>query len=439
MTRYTLNTIFFIFIDILFLIVIFYLSEYMRASISLSILPTFDKINLQKFSFVIFIIIWLMYLEKIYTLHYDFWQETKHIFRAFFLAYLFVFALLTLLKTSLDYSRTFITLYFLLSFTCIPIMKRFVKKQIYKLTYFRKKILIVGSKKQANIFKEEIQKNWYLGLEYDVYNYDTVIIASKGLSKDKINKKITKYLANNSSVYIVPYVTQINFASSNIMEYSNIRFNTIQIENKLLLKRNILLKRLFDYLFTLMILPIFTLLHILISLVIKFDSKGSIFFKQHRLGQNDNDFLCFKYRTMREDSDVLLTKYLQENPLEIEYYEKYHKYMNDPRITKVGKFLRSTSLDELPQVINVLKGEMSLIGPRPYMLKESYKIGDIQEFILKVKPGITGLWQVSGRNNLTFKQRNKLEVWYIKNWSLWDDFVILIKTLKVVLTKLGAK
>ena len=93
----------------------------------------------------------------------------------------------------------------------------------------------------------------------------------------------------------------------------------------------------------------------------------------------------------------------------------------------------------MPQIINVLKGEMSFVGPRPYMLNELDKLGSFKEFILKVKPGITGLWQVSGRNNLTFKERNKLEVWYIKNWSLWLDFVILIKTIKVVLLKVGAK
>jgi len=142
---------------------------------------------------------------------------------------------------------------------------------------------------------------------------------------------------------------------------------------------------------------------------------------------------------MYENSNELLKTYLAKHPEEIEYYEKYHKYKNDPRITKIGKILRATSLDELPQIINVLKGEMSIVGPRPYMLNELDKLGSFKEFILKVKPGITGLWQVSGRNNLTFKERNELEVWYIKNWSLWLDFVILIKTIKVVLLKVGAK
>jgi undecaprenyl-phosphate galactose phosphotransferase len=181
------------------------------------------------------------------------------------------------------------------------------------------------------------------------------------------------------------------------------------------------------------------LIHIVVVIAIKFDSKGSIWFKQKRLGKNDIDFEVYKYRTMYENSDELLKDYLQINPDEVIYYEKFHKYKNDPRITKVGKILRATSLDELPQLLNVLKGDMSLVGPRPYMINESEKLGDNQHFILKVKPGITGLWQVSGRNNLTFKERNQLEVWYIKNWSLWADFVILIKTIKVVMGKVGAK
>jgi undecaprenyl-phosphate galactose phosphotransferase len=142
---------------------------------------------------------------------------------------------------------------------------------------------------------------------------------------------------------------------------------------------------------------------------------------------------------MYENSDNLLEIYLKNHPEEIEYYETYHKYKNDPRITKIGNILRATSLDEMPQILNILRDEMSLVGPRPYMLEESEKLGDSKQFILKVKPGITGLWQVSGRNNLSFKERNKLEVWYIKNWFFWDDFIILIKTIKVVLMKIGAK
>jgi len=438
MKKYLLNSIVIV-IDILSLVSIFYLTLYLRSSLQGLGVPVLNTLLLKDFSFVIFIIFALMYYEKIYTLRYDFWQETKMVLKSLVLAYFIVLALLALSKTALEYSRLFITLYFALSMIIIPIVKRYGKKLIYAFSFFKKKVLIVGDDDQIEIFKKEFTDNWYLGMECDKRKYDTVIISSKDMTLDRINEKITKYLDKKSSVYVVPYVTDINFANSNIMEYSNIRYNTIQIENKLLIKRNIWIKHAFDFFVTLMIVPFFLVVHLIISLAIKLDSKGAVFFKQHRLGKNDVDFLCYKYRTMHENSDELLQKYLKDNPDEVDYYDKYHKYQNDPRITRIGRILRTSSLDELAQVINILKGEMSLVGPRPYMINESDKLGDNQHFILKVSPGITGLWQVSGRNDLTFKERNELEIWYIKNWSLWADFVILIKTIKVVFGKVGAK
>jgi undecaprenyl-phosphate galactose phosphotransferase len=434
------NYLLMLLLDILTLIVVYELSIATRVFFSeLFGLSPFMPISLQDFSFVIIITLSFLIYEKIYTMRYDFWQETYKIFKALLLAYFVVLAVLMLLKTSFEYSRLFLTLFFLYAMIVLPVMKRLSKSFFYKFPFFKKRIFLVGDAKQVQDFKEEFAKNWYYGIVYDAKRYDTVIISSKGLSLEEIDRKISQYLDEHSSVYVVPYVTSINFANSTIMEYSNIRYNTIEIENKLLRKSNLYIKQLFDWLITLMILPFFSLLHLGITLLIRLDSPGSIFFKQYRLGKNQQIFVCYKYRTMYENSEELLQKYLQEHPEEVAYYEAYHKYKNDPRITKIGRILRATSLDELAQVINVLKGDMSLVGPRPYMLNEVEKLGDKKDFILKVKPGITGLWQVSGRNNLTFKERNELEVWYIKNWSLWADFVILVKTVKVVLSKVGAR
>ena len=436
--KYLLNSIIIV-IDILALISIFYLAVYFRIGITSSSVPIFNKLLLSDFSFVIFIIFALLYNEKIYQLRYDFWQETKKIFRSLVLAYFIVLAMLALSKLSAEYSRLFIAIYFLLALVLMPIVKRYTKKIVYRLDFFKKRVLIVGHESAVETFKDEFKKNWYLGMVFSKEVYDTVIISQKDMSVEEVNTEIETYLSKTSSVHVVPHVTSINFASSNIMEYSNIRYNTIQIENKLLIQGNIVIKKAFDFFFITLISPLFLFLHILIAFLIKIDSKGAIFFKQHRLGKNDNDFICYKYRTMYENSDDLLKEYLKNNPQEVEYYKKYHKYQDDPRITKIGKFLRSTSLDELAQIINIYKNEMSLVGPRPYMLNESDKLGKKQHVILMVQPGITGLWQVSGRNNLTFAERNSLEVWYIKNWSLWNDFVILMKTVKVVLLKVGAR
>jgi undecaprenyl-phosphate galactose phosphotransferase len=428
-----------IILDILFLVGLFYITSYFRTTVSIENIPFFNEIRLQHFSFIIVIIVFLLYIEKIYILKYDFWQESYKVIKSFFIAYMLVLAILALSKTNLDYSRLFLTFYFLLGLLFMPIFKRYSKKILYKIDFFKTKVLIVGVENEIKQFEKELHDNWYLGMVSSHHNYESVIIISKSLEAECLNSYISQYLQEHRELFIVPYITDINFAHSSIIEYSNIRYNTILVENRLLLLSNIWIKNIFEYILTILILPLFFILHLLISWLIKLDSKGSVFFKQKRLGKDAKPFFCYKYRTMYEESDAILEKYLKNNPDEVIYYEAYHKYKNDPRITKIGKLLRATSLDELAQIINVLKGEMSLIGPRPYMLSEAKKLGENQKFILKVKPGITGLWQVSGRNNLTFKERNELEVWYIKNWSLWGDFVILIKTIKVVLLKVGAK
>jgi undecaprenyl-phosphate galactose phosphotransferase len=343
------------------------------------------------------------------------------------------------MKSNQDYSRLFITIYFILASILIPITKRYSKKFLYSFDFLKKRVLLIGDESQKKRFIEEFKDNFYLGQICSRESYDFVIIISKGVDADRLERLIREYIDSSDGLYIVPYLKDINFAYSTIMEYSNIQHNSIYIENRLLIKQNIWLKDIFDKLIATLIMPLFAIVHIVISILIKLDSRGSIFFKQPRLGKDNRDFLCYKYRTMYENSDNLLSEYLKNNPEEIDYYNRYHKYRDDPRVTKIGKILRSSSLDELPQIINVLKGDMSLVGPRPYMLSEADKLGDSRDLILKVKPGITGLWQVSGRNNLSFQERNELEVWYIKNWLFWDDFIILIRTIKVVLMKVGAK
>jgi undecaprenyl-phosphate galactose phosphotransferase len=171
----------------------------------------------------------------------------------------------------------------------------------------------------------------------------------------------------------------------------------------------------------------------------KEEPNQSIFFTQDRIGEERKTFVCYKFRTMYKDGDNILEKYLKENPDEVDYYNKFHKYKKDPRITQIGSMLRRTSLDELPQIFNVFKQEMSFIGPRPYMISEEIEIKKDLDMIVSVKPGITGLWQVSGRSDVDFNSRVDLDIWYIQNWNLWMDFMIFIKTIRTVLVSNGAK
>ena len=379
----------------------------------------------------VLIILFLFYYEGIYSFRYDFWQEIKKIFRAFIFSFLII---VTLFAFAGKKDFIFIIEYFALLFILFPIYKRVIKKIIFKFSFFKERVKILD---KSDKIRNEIDKNWYLGMSNDNKNFSIVLINSKDFNLKELDEIIEKYLYNKK-IYLIPYLNEIDFSNSEIFEYHNIRTNIINVENKLLKKSNVFLKTILDSVLALTILPFFIIAHLIISLLIKMDSKGSIFFKQKRVGKDGKIFICYKYRTMYENGDEILKEYLKKHPEEVEYYKKYHKYKKDPRITKIGKFLRVTSLDELPQIINVLKGEMSFVGPRPYMIEELNKIGD-KEIIFKIKPGITGLWQVSGRSNLTFKERVELDKWYIKNWSLWKDFVILIKTVKVVFLKVGAK
>ena len=425
--------------DISWMVVIFFTALYIRQNIKIDGLPEFSPIALKDFLFVIFVIFLLFYYEKIYDFRFDFWQDILKIFKSLIMAFFIVFSILALTKTNLQYSRLFIVIYFIVAFVTFPLFKRFLKMTLFRFDYFKEKVLIIGKSNDKESFINELNENWYLGSIYSENEYDKVIILSNDLTVERLTALIDTYLQKVSEIFIIPYLKDINFVHSNILEYSNIRLNAIQIQNRLLIKKNIFIKNIIDKFISIIILPLFLLLHIIISVLIKLDSRGSIFFKQKRLGQNGKVFKIYKYRTMQENSEELLKKHLQLNPDEVEYYKKFHKYKNDPRITRVGKFLRSTSLDELPQIINVLKGEMNLVGPRPYMVKEEKKLGNAKNVLLKVKPGITGLWQVNGRNYIEFKQRIEIEMWYVKNWFIWIDFVILLKTVKVVLKKIGAK
>ncbi|MFT6510717.1 MAG: undecaprenyl-phosphate galactose phosphotransferase [Parvibaculaceae bacterium] len=165
---------------------------------------------------------------------------------------------------------------------------------------------------------------------------------------------------------------------------------------------------------------------------------GAAFFGHRRVGRNGDMFYCLKFRTMIVNAEDRLAEVIANDPEKAAEWEREHKLKDDPRITRIGKFLRDTSLDELPQLLNVLKGEMSLVGLRPVVLDELLKYGDDVEYYLDAQPGITGLWQVSGRNNVSYERRVQLDAWYIRNWTLWQDVTILLKTVPAVWLRDGA-
>ena len=193
------------------------------------------------------------------------------------------------------------------------------------------------------------------------------------------------------------------------------------------------LKRIGDVIFSLLVLTLGSPIFLLIGILVKLSSPGPVFYIQKRIGRNYREFGCIKFRTMYKDSDELLPNLLDKSPLMRKEFEKDFKLRNDPRITKLGKFLRRSSLDELPQFLNVLKGEMSVVGPRPIVNNEIYKYSLFMEEVISVRPGLTGLWQVSGRNNLSYKKRVQLDLVYARNRNFMLDMEIIILTLGVLL------
>jgi len=176
----------------------------------------------------------------------------------------------------------------------------------------------------------------------------------------------------------------------------------------------------------------------IIAILIKLESPGSVIFKQERIGKAGKCFVMYKFRTMCEDNQEIERDALSNDPELLANFERFQKIVDNPRLTPVGKFLRRTSLDEIPQFWNTLKGDMSLVGPRPFLTEQMDIYGDAYFDYIQLRPGMTGLWQVSGRNRLTFQERVQLDVYYVRNQTLWFDLKILFKTIGAVLAQDGA-
>ncbi|HGZ2144649.1 TPA: undecaprenyl-phosphate galactose phosphotransferase WbaP, partial [Escherichia coli] len=197
------------------------------------------------------------------------------------------------------------------------------------------------------------------------------------------------------------------------------------------------LKRLFDIIASIAIIILLSPVLLYISRLVKKDG-GPAIYGHERIGKDGKPFKCLKFRSMVTNSKDVLNELLQNDPEAKREWDTTFKLKNDPRITKIGAVLRRTSLDELPQLFNVLKGEMSLVGPRPIITAELERYNEEVDYYLLSKPGMTGLWQVSGRSDVDYETRVYLDAWYVKNWSMWNDIAILFKTVGVVLKKDGA-
>lgn len=197
-------------------------------------------------------------------------------------------------------------------------------------------------------------------------------------------------------------------------------------------------KRILDLVLCLLGMPVILPLSLLLIIYICLNSRGAPIYRQERIGKDGKPFMLYKFRTMVKNADQLLLACLAEDPALAAEWAANQKLKNDPRLTSAGRFLRKTSLDELPQIINIIQGNMTIVGPRPIVQDEKGRYGKYFHEYCEVYPGLTGLWQTSGRNNTTYAQRIAYDHYYINNWSLWLDLRIMVRTIPVTIKAYGA-
>jgi len=240
-----------------------------------------------------------------------------------------------------------------------------------------------------------------------------------------------------TDISVIPAMRGVPLYGTDMAHFFSHEVALLRVRNNLRRWPARLTKRLFDTSLAALLIMLLSPLMLCIAVALKLEG-GSVFFAHVRVGKKGKRFNCFKFRSMVPNADQALTNLLESNPDLQAQWLKEHKLKDDPRISPLGEFLRRTSMDELPQLFNVLKNEMSLVGPRPIVEEELEKYGLEKSYYLMVRPGMTGLWQVSGRNDVDYNTRVYLDAWYVKNWSLWYDLAILVKTFKVVLLRRGA-
>ena len=268
------------------------------------------------------------------------------------------------------------------------------------------------------------------------YENAYAVVAMPGVPTSGFLAMIEKYGLHFSRVLMIPNLS--NFCSLWVSPKNVGGMLGLEVCQEAFLRERQWPKRVLDLGLTalgaLFVLPLIAMM----ALWIKADSSGPVFYSQRRIGQDGKAFEAWKFRSMVQNADDILYRYLEDNPALLEEWERTHKLRKDPRITRAGRFLRATSLDELPQLWNVLKGEMSLVGPRPIVEAEIPKYGRQFGLYTKVKSGLTGMWQISGRSDTTYDDRVQLDAFYVRNWSVWLDLYILFRTIETVVLRKGA-
>jgi Undecaprenyl-phosphate galactose phosphotransferase WbaP len=367
-----------------------------------------------------------------------------------------------------DYSRMTLGLTWAFSLALLPLAREAMRTICVRLDLWGEPVALIGYGKQGQWALDFFQNRRNLGLRpvvvldftdahaagakkvlfiqvtdellasglAELTGVETALVITADIPANFMNRLSGNTPGGFRRLILIPNLEQIT--SYGVIPFDFGGVLGLEISHNLLNKSQQIMKRLVDVLLAvvggLFILPFL----VVIAVLLKLDSRGSLFYGHARIGKDGREFKAWKFRTMILDADRKLEEYLAKNPEMRLEWEADHKLRNDPRITRLGKYLRRFSLDELPQLWNVIKGEMSLVGPRPIVRDEIQHYGDRFDPYTWVRPGITGLWQVSGRNDTTYLERVSLDEYYVRNWSIWLDIYILARTLTVVLQRKGA-
>ncbi|MGL5812482.1 MAG: undecaprenyl-phosphate galactose phosphotransferase WbaP [Aeromonas sp.] len=400
-----------------------------------------------------------------YTYRKPFWSELKEIL---FMLVCFAIADLAVVAISKwSFSRYQWFFFWSLAILFLPSFRWIVKYQLMKFGYWNMPSFIIGCDNNAEEAFLAINSEKMLGFEVVAFvspdqHCEHSPISSiplfMGNAENLVNKykdckffialeyeqsalsdKWLRYLCSHGvrNISVVPAMRGVPLYGTDMSHFFSHELMMLRVKNNLARRSSRVIKRSFDILTSISLLCLLSPLFMYIAFKVSRDGASS-FYGHERVGQFGKKFKCLKFRSMNINSKEMLAHLLATDPEAKAEWEKDFKLKNDPRITPIGKFLRKTSLDELPQLINVLCGEMSLVGPRPVVEEELERYGDDKTYYLMAKPGMTGLWQVSGRNDVDYATRVYFDSWYVKNWGLWNDIAILFKTINVVLKRDGA-
>jgi Undecaprenyl-phosphate galactose phosphotransferase WbaP len=459
--------------DVLALIAIFHLAILIRTDLLPLLYPNFPLDapfrKITNLIWVLLIWVFFLYYEDLYTRRFSLWDEIEAIVKVCFLSTAATFAIISIGKLSEEISRTLIVVMGVLAIFLLPIVRTLSKTLLRKTGLLKRNVLILGATESGRLIARALSKEPHFGyvvigfIDDDPSKIGTYIdnikvhkgidrtpsyvrrsnvtelfIALSTEDKERVRGLINMLQHKVSRVLFVPDIIGVAVLGTSLVHFFQEQVVAFEIKNNLAKPFNVVLKRCFDLLLSFILLVLLALPTLVMVALIRADSKGGAIFRQRRVGQRGVLFDCYKFRTMYEDAEARLNQILKEDDQAREEFERYWKLRNDPRVTRVGRYLRKTSLDELPQLLNVLKGEMSIVGARPYIPEELSLLGDSHQTILLTRPGITGLWQVSGRSANDYSLRIALDSWYVQNWNLWLDIVILFKTLAVVVNRKGA-